>query len=58
VLSKPPEQRGASLGGFSVKLYDPEFVAQRREIGSFFFNEVGGGPQGRARRHSRSQWLV
>jgi hypothetical protein len=42
---------GANPGRFSVKLYDPELLAQRRQIGSFFIEEVdrdkivlAGGP--------------
>jgi predicted nucleotidyltransferase len=31
---------GANPAGFSVKLYDPELVAHRRAIRSFFFAEV------------------
>jgi predicted nucleotidyltransferase len=31
---------GANPAGFSIKLYDPELVAQRREIRSFFMQEV------------------
>jgi predicted nucleotidyltransferase len=31
---------GADLAAFSIKLYDPELVAQRRRIRSFFFQEV------------------
>jgi predicted nucleotidyltransferase len=31
---------GVNLAGFSVKVYDPELVAHRREIRSFFMQEV------------------
>ncbi len=31
---------GANPAGFSVKLYDPELVAQRRSVQSFFMQEV------------------
>lgn len=34
------DAEGASAGLFSVKLYDPELIAQRREIKSFFIHEV------------------
>lgn len=31
---------GANAADFSIKLYDPELVAQRRKIHSFFMQEV------------------
>jgi hypothetical protein len=31
---------GADLAAFSIKLYDPDLVSQRRRIRSFFFQEV------------------
>jgi predicted nucleotidyltransferase len=34
------EAEGANLGLFSVKLYNPELIAQRRSIRSFFMQEV------------------
>jgi len=34
------EAEGANPAGFSIKLYDPELVAQRRRIHSFFMQEV------------------
>ena len=34
------DAEGVNLAGFSVKVYDPELVAQRREIRSFFMQEV------------------
>ena len=34
------EAEGANAAGFSIKLYDPELVAQRRRIRSFFMQEV------------------
>ncbi|MBA2383878.1 MAG: nucleotidyltransferase domain-containing protein [Actinobacteria bacterium] len=34
------DAEGARAGLFSVKLYDPELIAQRREIKSFFMQEV------------------
>lgn len=34
------EAEGANPATFSIKLYDPELVAQRRSIHSFFMQEV------------------
>lgn len=34
------EAEGANPAGFSIKLYDPELLAQRRKIRSFFIQEV------------------
>lgn len=31
---------GANPASFSIKLFDPEYVAERRRIGSFFMREV------------------
>jgi predicted nucleotidyltransferase len=33
-------EEGGNPFAFSVKLYDPELIARRREIGSFFMQEV------------------
>jgi predicted nucleotidyltransferase len=33
-------EEGANPMAFSIKLYDPEFVAERRRIRSFFIHEV------------------
>lgn len=34
------EAEGANPAGYSIKLYDPELIAQRRRIHSFFMQEV------------------
>jgi predicted nucleotidyltransferase len=34
------EAEGANPARFSIKLYDPELVAQRRRVQSFFMQEV------------------
>jgi predicted nucleotidyltransferase len=34
------QAEGVNLAALSVKLYDPELVAQRRQIDSFFMQEV------------------
>ena len=34
------QAEGANPAGFSVELYDPELVAERRRIHSFFIQEV------------------
>lgn len=40
LLFKAAEAEGVSSAFFSPKLYDPELIAQRREIRSFFMQEV------------------
>jgi predicted nucleotidyltransferase len=40
LLSKAAEAEGVNSAFFSPKLYDPELIAQRREIRSFFMQEV------------------
>lgn len=40
LLSDAAEAEGANSASFSPKLYDPELIAQRREIRSFFMQEV------------------
>jgi len=40
LLEQAAAEEGASPSFFSVHVYDPTHVAHRREIGSFFFQEV------------------
>jgi len=40
LLEQAADEQGTSPAFFSVHVYDPAHVAQRREIRSFFFQEV------------------
>jgi hypothetical protein len=40
VLIAAAEVEGANWGDFSIHVYDPAHVARRREIQSFFIQEV------------------
>jgi predicted nucleotidyltransferase len=40
LMNEAADAEGARAGYFSVALYDPDRVSQRREIRSFFFQEV------------------
>jgi predicted nucleotidyltransferase len=51
VLVEATDEEGADWGVFAVHVYDPDHIAQRREIRSFFMQEVdrdkivlAGGP--------------